>query len=52
LKIHPHSKTSEIHKRTDDLDISYLRRIVYKMVDSDELSREGEKKNMVYFISK
>jgi len=31
LKVHSRSKISEIHKRIDDLDISYLRRIVYKM---------------------
>ncbi|MEA3289802.1 MAG: ATP-binding protein, partial [Campylobacterota bacterium] len=28
LKLHPKSKISEIHKRMDDLDIGYLRRIV------------------------
>ncbi|MBN1840193.1 MAG: putative DNA binding domain-containing protein [Campylobacterales bacterium] len=50
LKIHPNSKISEIHKRTDDLDIKYLRRVVYKMYESGEIQREGEKKNMVYFL--
>jgi ATP-dependent DNA helicase RecG len=50
LKLHPKSKISEIHTRIDDLDISYLRKIVYKMYDSGEINREGEKKNMVYFL--
>lgn len=50
LKIHPNSKISEIHKRTDDLDIKYLRRIVYKMYETGEIQRNGEKKNMVYFL--
>ncbi|OHE07481.1 MAG: hypothetical protein A2513_00485 [Sulfurimonas sp. RIFOXYD12_FULL_33_39] len=52
LKLHPKSKISEIHQRIDDLDISYLRRVVYKMVVSGEVEKEGEKKNMVYFIGK
>ena len=51
LKIHPKSKISEIHKRTDDLDIKYLRRVIYKMYESGEIQREGEKKNMVYFLA-
>lgn len=51
LKIHPNSKISEIHKRTDDLDIKYLRRVIYKMYESGEIQREGEKKNMVYFLA-
>lgn len=52
LKLHPKSKISEIHQRIDDLDISYLRRVVYKMVTNGEVKKEGEKKNMVYFIGK
>ncbi len=51
LKLHPKSKISEIHTRIEDLDISYLRKIVYKMYDSGEINREGEKKNMVYFLA-
>ncbi|HUH43458.1 MAG TPA: ATP-binding protein [Sulfurimonas sp.] len=50
LKIHPKSKISEIHKRIDDLDIKYIRKIVYKMYDDEEIDKEGEKKNMVYFL--
>ncbi|MEA2019967.1 MAG: hypothetical protein U9N59_16165 [Campylobacterota bacterium] len=42
---------SEIHKRMDDLDISYLRRIVYKMRDEQDLECDGEKKNMVYTVA-
>ncbi|MDD5156466.1 MAG: DUF1016 N-terminal domain-containing protein [Sulfurimonas sp.] len=49
---YPKSKISEIHQRIDDLDISYLRRVVYKMVVSGEVEKDGEKKNMVYFIVK
>lgn len=37
-------------KQIDDLNISYLRKIVYKMYDDGEIEREGEKKNMVYFL--
>jgi ATP-dependent DNA helicase RecG len=51
LKLHPKSKISEIHKRVDDLDIKYLRKIVYKMFDDNEIEREGVKKNMVYFLA-
>jgi len=50
LKAHPKSKIAEIHKRMDDLDLKYLRRVVYKMVKNKELNREGENKNMVYFL--
>lgn len=50
LKFHPKSKISDIHKRIEDLNISYLRKIVYKMYDDGEIEREGEKKNMVYFL--
>lgn len=50
LKLHPKSKISEIHSRMNDLDIGYLRRVVYKMFDNNEISREGGKKNMVYFL--
>ena len=51
LKAHSKSKISEIHKRMDDLDIGYLRRIVYKMRDDKELECDGEKKNKVYFLA-
>jgi ATP-dependent DNA helicase RecG len=50
LKIHPKSKISEIHSRIDDLDIKYLRRIVYKMYEEGILKKEGAKRNMVYFL--
>lgn len=50
LKLHPRSKISEIHKRVEDLDISYLRKIVYKMYNDSEIDRDGEKRNMVYFL--
>jgi len=49
LKLHPRSKISEIHKRVD-LDISYLRKVVYKMYNDSEIDRDGEKRNMVYFL--
>jgi ATP-dependent DNA helicase RecG len=51
LKFHPKSKISEIHQRIEDLDISYLRKVIYKMYDEGELFREGAKKNMVYFLA-
>jgi len=50
LKVHPKSKISEIHTRLEDLELSYLRRIVYKMYESGEIEREGVKSNMIYFL--
>jgi ATP-dependent DNA helicase RecG len=50
LKIHPKSKMSEIHSRIEELDIKYLRRVVYKMV-GNELDTEGANKNKVYFLA-
>ena len=52
LKLHQNSKISEIHKRMGDFDLNYLRRIIYKMYEESEIKREGEKKNMVYFLGK
>jgi len=52
LKMHPKSKISEIHSRIDELDLKYLRRVVYKMYDDGEIQREGVKSQMVYFIGK
>lgn len=50
LKVHPKSKISEMHSRMEDLDLGYLRRVVYKMYNDKELEKEGAKKNMVYFL--
>ena len=52
LKLHPNSKISEIHKRMEDFDLKYLRRIVYKMYEENEINRDGEKKSMIYFLGK
>ncbi|HIP51426.1 MAG TPA: hypothetical protein EYG94_04980 [Campylobacterales bacterium] len=52
LKAHPKSKIAEIHKRMDDLDLKYLRRVVYKMYDEKILLRDGIRSNMVYFVAK
>jgi len=52
LKLHPKSKISEIHRRVEDLDISYLRKVIYKMASNGEIEKEGEKKSMVYFLGK
>jgi len=35
----------------NNLDLKYLRRIVYKMHDNGKLDREGIKSNMVYFLA-
>ena len=51
LKAHPKSKISQIHQRMDELDLKYLRRVVYKMYEEGELDREGVKSNMVYFLA-
>ncbi len=50
LKTHPKSKISEIHSRMDDLDLEYVRRVIYKMYQNKELEKEGAKKNMVYIL--
>lgn len=50
LKIHPKSRISDIHARLEDLNLGYLRRVVYKMYEEKELEREGIKSNMVYFL--
>ncbi len=50
LKIHPQSKMAEIHSRIKDLDIKYLRKVVYKMVENGELDTEGAKKNKAYLL--
>ncbi|MDY0180727.1 hypothetical protein [Aliarcobacter skirrowii] len=52
LKLYPNSKISEIHKRMGDFDLNYLRRVIYKMYDEGEINRDGEKKNMIYFLGK
>ncbi|MBU1667211.1 putative DNA binding domain-containing protein [bacterium] len=52
LKAHPKSKISQIQSRMDDLDLKYLRGVVYKMRDEGILSRDGIRSNMVYFIAK
>ena len=51
LKAHPKSKISEIHKRMDDLDIKYLRKVIYRMVEDEELDTDGANKNRVYFLA-
>ncbi len=50
LKLHPKSKISEIHSRMEDLDLGYLRRVIYKMYQDKDLEKEGAKRNMVYFL--
>lgn len=50
LSMHYKSKISEIHTRLEDLDLNYLRRIIYKMYKQKEITREGVKSNMVYFL--
>lgn len=35
-----------------DFDLNYLRRVIYKMYDEGEINRDGEKKNMIYFLGK
>jgi len=52
LKAHPKSKISAIQSRMDDLDLKYLRGVVYKMRDEGILLRDGIRSNMVYFIAK
>ena len=52
LKMHQKSKISDIHKRMDELDLKYLRRVVYRMYNDGILSREGVRSNMVYFLAK
>lgn len=42
----------EIHKRMNELDLKYLRRVVYGMYDDGILKKEGVKSQMVYFLAK
>jgi len=51
LKIHPRSKMAEIHTRIEGLDLKYLRKVIYKMVEKYELETEGGNKNKVYFLA-
>ena len=46
------SGISETHERMEDLDLKYLRRVIYRMYDEAILEREGIRSNMVYFIAK
>jgi len=50
LKMHPRSKISEIHSRIDELDLKYLRKVIYKMVEDGQLNSDGGNKNKVYFL--
>jgi len=50
LKLHPKSKLSEIHSRLEELELKYLRKVVYKMLKDDEIASYGGKKNKVYFL--
>jgi len=45
-------KISEINTRMEDLDLKYLRRVIYKMAEEGILNKEGIRSNMVYFIGK
>ncbi len=45
-------KNSHKNLDMDDLDLKYLRRIVYKMFKNKELEQEGIRSNMVYFTTK
>lgn len=50
LKIHPRSKIVEIHSRLEELDLKYLRRIIYKMTKDEDISSDGGNRNKVYFL--
>ncbi len=50
LKMHPKSKISEIHSRLEELDLKYLRRVIYKMAKDNEIDTDGGNRNKVYFL--
>lgn len=51
LKVHPSSKSSEVHLRLDDLDIGYVRKIIYTLRDEGLIVSEGQKKNCTYSLA-
>lgn len=50
LKVHPNSKIKEILERLSGVDIKDLRKALYSMVESKELSIEGGKTNRTYTL--
>ncbi|MEA3553020.1 MAG: ATP-binding protein [Campylobacterota bacterium] len=50
LKIHPRSKIVEIHSRLEELELKYLRKVIYKMVEDEEIGNDGGNRNKVYFL--
>lgn len=51
LKVHPKSKASDVHGRLDDLDVAYVRKIIYKLRDEGLIESEGARKNCTYFLA-
>lgn len=51
LKVHPKSKSSDIHSRLDDLNISYIRKIIYGLRDEGAIIAEGARKNSTYSLA-
>jgi len=51
LKVHPKSKASDVHGRLDDLDVTYVRKIIYKLRDEGLIEGEGARKNCTYSLA-
>lgn len=51
LKYHPNSKMADIHGRLEDLNMAYVRKLVYRLVKEGDIETEGEKKNRTYVLA-
>ena len=51
LRVHPKSKASDVHGRLDDLDVAYVRKIIYQLRDEGQIEFEGARKNCTYSLA-
>jgi ATP-dependent DNA helicase RecG len=51
LKVHPHSKASQIAKRLPEVPLSDIRKVLYKAVKEGEVIPQGERKNRTYALA-
>lgn len=51
LRVHPKSKSSDVHRRLDDLDVAYVRKVIYKLRDEGQIEGEGARKNCTYSLA-
>lgn len=51
VKIHPSSSVKSIHSRMEDIDLSIVKKAIYRMVESGELQAEGSNKFRAYSLA-